>query len=77
LEQNRETSLWLHPVVVMDSTLNTYMQLGPQAAMDLIDQLKREVQNVGGDFTSLWHNETVAERGIWKGWSAVWKHALR
>jgi hypothetical protein len=77
LQHNRETTLMIHPVVVMDSTLNSYMHLSPDDAMVTIDGLRREVQGVGGDFTSLWHNETVAERGIWKGWRAVWQHALR
>jgi len=76
VQRNQETTLIIHPVIVMDSTLNTYMKLTSEQSMSIIDKLKLEVQNVGGDFTSLWHNETLAERGIWKGWSAVWKHAL-
>lgn len=76
-EKNQETQLRIHPVVVMDSTLNSYMHLKPTQAIELIDQLKREVRTVHGEFTSLWHNETVAERGIWKGWREVWKSCLR
>lgn len=76
LSTNSETPLMVHPVVVMDSTLNTYLRLSPQKAMDVIDRLREEVRLVGGQFTSLWHNETVAERGIWKGWRKVWQHCL-
>jgi hypothetical protein len=76
LTRNAATSLLIHPVVVMDSTLNSYLRLSPQQAKETIDVLRNEVRAVGGEFTSLWHNETVAERGIWKGWRQVWQYCL-
>ncbi len=74
---NTETALLVHPVVVMDSTLQTYLRLTPSQALERIDNLRNEVRLNGGQFTSLWHNETVAERGIWKGWREVWQYCLR
>ena len=76
LKINEATSLLIHPVVVMDSTLNSYLRLSPQQAKETIDLLRNEVRAVGGEFTSLWHNETVAERGVWKGWRQVWQYCL-
>jgi hypothetical protein len=77
VERNEVTSLMVHPVIVMDSTLQSYMQVDPLEAMQIVTQLKAEVQRTGGDFVSLWHNETVAEQGDWKGWRAVWEESIK
>jgi hypothetical protein len=77
LERNEVTSLLVHPVIVMDSTLRHYQQLDTLEALQVIEQLKSEVRNTGGDFVSLWHNETVAEMGDWVGWRAVWEEAVK
>jgi hypothetical protein len=77
VERNEITSLTVHPVIVMDSTLRHYLQLDTLEAIEVISQLKSEVQNMGGDFVSLWHNETVAEQGDWVGWRAVWEEAIK
>ena len=74
---NKETALTVHPVIVMDSTLLSYLRLSTAQALEKIDSLRNEVRLNGGQFTSLWHNETVAERGIWKGWREVWLYCLR
>jgi hypothetical protein len=76
-ERNEVTSLMVHPVIVMDSTLRSYMQVDTLEAMQIVTQLKAEVRRTGGDFVSLWHNETVAEQGDWKGWRAVWEEAIK
>ena len=77
VERNEVPSLQVHPVIVMDSTLRHYQQLGTLEAMEVIAQLKAEVRNTGGDFVTLWHNETVAEQGDWVGWRAVWEEAIK
>jgi hypothetical protein len=77
VEKNETTSLIVHPVVVMDSTLKQYQKLDALEAMQVIAQLKTEVRRTGGDFVSLWHNETVAEQGEWIGWRAVWEEAIK
>jgi len=77
LERNDVTSLWVHPLVVMDSTLRTYCKLTPSEAMQKIRNLQKAMRSTGGDFVSLWHNETVAEQGAWLGWRAVWEEAIK
>jgi hypothetical protein len=61
----------------MDSTLRQYQKLDTLEAMQVVAQLKAEVRHTGGDFVSLWHNETVAEEGEWVGWRAVWEEAIK
>lgn len=73
LARDIETDLVIHPVIAMDSTLNTYLGLNPEQAIAHCNELIREVKNVNGEFISIFHNDTLAERGIWKGWRQVWE----
>lgn len=77
VEKNEVTSLQVHPLIVMDSTLRSYCSLDVDGAMRVIADLKAAMRNTGGNFVSLWHNETVAEQGDWIGWRAVWDEAIK
>jgi len=70
------TQLIIHPFAMMEATLNHYMNLKPDAACELIKDLVQEVKKVNGTFVGLWHNETLSDRGMWKGWRAVYEYML-
>jgi hypothetical protein len=72
LSEERSTELLIHPFACMDTTLNKYMGLSPEEALN---KLRRIIDNTfehRGHFISLWHNETLSEKGIWKGWRKVY-----
>jgi hypothetical protein len=77
LSKNETTSLLIHPFAVMDATLNKYMNLMPDDAILVVQKLITEVRNVNGTFMSLWHNETLSETGIWKGWRTVFEFTIK
>jgi hypothetical protein len=77
LLSNEITELTLHPFAAMDITLNSYLKLSAQEAIDLTAQLIDEVRNVQGTYIALWHNETLTDSGPWKGWRKVWEEAMR
>lgn len=72
LNSNTTTELWVHPFSYMDGTLNQYLKMNPKEAVLQVNQLIREVKTYGGEFSFLWHNESFAESGIWKGWRSVY-----
>ena len=76
LEKNEETTLTLHPFAVMDVTLKNYMKLNPAEAKEMIKKLNQAVQKHGGNFMSLWHNESLSEAGNWKNWREVYQLLL-
>lgn len=76
LGQERETSLRVYPLTVMDGTLRDYLGLSPGEAVDLIKRLIKQVRMVQGTFISLWHNDSLSERGRWAGWREVYEQLL-
>lgn len=76
LSQNQPTKLLIHPFQVMDVTLKNYLQMKPDEAWELIEQLMTEVKKVNGTFISLWHNESLKDSGQWLGWRKVFEQVL-
>lgn len=76
LEKNIKTELCVRPFAVMETSLNKYLKLSPDEAIQLIHELNDEVREVQGEFIALWHNETLSETKEWKGWRRVWEALL-
>ena len=72
LEKEEITDLLVHPTTVMDQTLRKYMGLSPEKAIAVLEELIANVKSVNGDFISLWHNESINDFGVWKGWKNVY-----
>lgn len=55
------TPLVLHPLTVMDCTLDRYMKLEEQEAFDLICRMLEVIKEYNGEAVLLWHNTSVAD----------------
>ncbi len=73
LTNNETTQLEIIPFAYMDGTLLEYLKLNPSLAIQSIEHLVNEVKQYGGVFCCVWHNETIAEAGKWKGWRSVYE----
>lgn len=71
LLRNEITPLTLHPFAYMDGTLNQYLNLSVVDAIQKVKDLYDEAAKYGGEFISIWHNETIGNYGSWKGWRTV------
>lgn len=71
LEAESEQPLSIYPFALMDVTLRQYLQLAPEAAIEVIQALVDKVRSTGGVFLPLWHNSSFAETHGWKGWDRV------
>lgn len=69
LEQDRISQLTLHPTTIMDWSLRQYMNLTPEEAVDRCKKWIQTCKEIGGVFTFLFHNDSLSESGMWKGWS--------
>ncbi len=76
-KHEKETALLLHPFVAMDATLNRYMKLSAQEAIDKLKALKHTCSRLQVPFCLLWHNESFSECNEWKGWKEVVAEVMR
>ncbi len=73
LKKEKTTNLLIVPFQIMDGTFLHYLRLSPEDASVEIENIMSEVKNVGGTFVSIWHNETVNNTGLWKGYQQVFE----
>lgn len=76
LDLEVETKLKIHPFAIMEGTLKYYMGIGPENAMPHYKRLIDEVRMVNGEFISLWHNDSLNDYDLWKGWKAVFEEMI-
>lgn len=69
LEQEKTTTLRVFPFCAMDVSLRLYMKLQPKEAIDKLMFLKEQIRAVGGNFISIFHNESLSGYGEWNGWN--------
>lgn len=77
VSENKQTTLKIIPFQVMDATLFDYKKLEPAGSKELILKLINETRNVGGLFVSIWHNTTLLENEVWKGWREVFEFMVK
>ncbi len=77
LSKNEFVPLKIHPVTLMDVTMKDYLRLKPEESIETIHRLISMVRSVGGEFISLFHNETFSEYGRWLGWRNIYEDLLR
>ena len=76
LEENIPMDLVIHPFQVMDTTLMQNMKFSPEGAISHALDLIKKTREVGGTFSTLWHNESLSEWRGWQGWSEVYRQIL-
>jgi hypothetical protein len=74
LEKNETTSLTIHPSTVMEGTLRDYNGYTAEHAHSTINHLLNEVKKQGGEFVSVWHNDSFVPSQ--KEWINVYKQLL-
>jgi uncharacterized protein DUF7033 len=70
------TKLRLFPFTIMDATYQYYENSSPESVSNKISELMQTVKKVNGTFISVWHNESLSDKGIWKGWKIVYEKML-
>lgn len=73
---NKETGLRIYPFQVMDRTLLAYQRSSPEEAMQEYHYFTETIQDVGGEFICLWHNDSLSDKGEWAGWKKVFEEMI-
>lgn len=74
LERNESTQLTIHTSVIMEGTLRDYNKYSQEKANEVINQLLEETKKYGGEFVSVWHNDSFIPSQ--KEWIEVYKKLL-
>ncbi len=76
-ENKRISSLVLHPLTIMECSLNepVYMNLGYEEALAYSMQLAKQVARANGELVLLWHNDSITTR-IKPNVSVDWQRKL-
>jgi hypothetical protein len=77
LDNELETKLKIHPFAAMEGTFKYYMNVPPEDAIKNMKSLIDAVKSVDGIFISLWHNDSLNDRGIWQGWRKVYEEMVQ
>ena len=75
LEKNEITSLIIHPSIIMEGTLRDYNGYTAEHAHSTINHLLNEVKKQGGEFVSVWHNDSFVPKQ--KDWIDLYKNLLQ
>ena len=75
--RNESTDLSIVPFCAMDATLRFHLKQQPEQAVQTLAALHSQVSEVGGTFGILWHNESISEHGLWKGWKPVFEAVVK
>jgi hypothetical protein len=73
LHTNMERPLQIVPFQIMEGTMKDYLKIAPQDAISEIKKYKKQLQDTGGTFVSIFHNSSLTDSGEWKGWRQVYQ----
>lgn len=73
LDNEKTTNLKIVPFVYMDGVLNDKLKYSPKKCIQIIIDIKQKVKDVDGQFTCVWHNESLSNQDRWIGWRQVFE----
>lgn len=73
LAKEQATGLWIHPFQVMDVTLKQYLKLKPEEVLPYLQPMITSCREVGGQFSTLWHNSSFSELEGWAPWKGIYE----
>jgi hypothetical protein len=76
LHKEEKTSLLVWPITLMDRTFKDYLHTSPDESMDIIQTYIDIIENAGGWFIPVWHNDSLSNFGQWEGWKSLYIRML-
>jgi hypothetical protein len=76
LENEKITSLLIHPFCYMDSTAIFYERLNTEMAFEQMNTFYETVKQVDGTFSFILHNHFLADQSEWMMWRKLYEDFL-
>jgi hypothetical protein len=77
LDMEQMIPITIHPFAIIDDTLRFNMKLDASEATEKISGIIDAVKQVNGTLISIWHNDTLSDEGVWKGWRNVYEDMVK
>ncbi|MFL5730164.1 MAG: polysaccharide deacetylase family protein, partial [Cytophagaceae bacterium] len=77
LEKNQVTELKIFPFTVMDTTLKRYLRMRSKEVIPFLTPIANEIKLLGGNFTFIFHNESLGNSGSWKHWGSMYENVIK
>ena len=77
LDMEQVLPIKVHPFAIIDDTLKFNMNLDADEVVEKISGIIDVVKQVDGTLISIWHNDTLSDEGVWKGWRNVYEDMVK
>ncbi len=77
LDMEVKTPLMVHPFAFMEATLQYYLQLSPEKAVEWVKPLIDAVKKVDGHLYMVCHNNSFCEAEEWIGWREAYESMIQ
>jgi hypothetical protein len=74
LEQEKITTLRIHPFCFMDTTAHFEARLSASEAMEQLEAMSRILEKTGSTLVTIFHNFSLGTASEWKGWRNAYEH---
>lgn len=76
IDTESKTTLQIYPFCMMEATFQYYKKLSIEEILVETENLINKVKEVKGTFISIWHNESLSNQDIWKGWRELYERII-
>jgi len=77
IENETETALLLHPVILSDVMLKYQYHLSPKKALKTVIETGETVRKYGGHFYPVFHNFVLSDMPEWRKWNGLYVETIK
>ncbi|MBP6230215.1 MAG: polysaccharide deacetylase family protein [Paludibacteraceae bacterium] len=77
MEKDYISTMEMHPIVLMDVTVQKYMQREAKDLLGIISSYAEIIKRYNGEMVTLFHNESLSDEDMWYGWREEYKRAVQ
>ncbi len=77
LEKDTLSALKLHPLVIMDVTLQKYLKKDAKSLFGIMSSYAETIKKYNGEMVTLFHNESLSDEDMWDGWREEYKRSIQ
>jgi len=73
LEKNEMSQLMIHPFCMVDKCFKLHLRIRSTEVVYHSRVMMEAIKSVGGDFTVIFHNDTLGTKKMWQNWKTIYQ----